>query len=175
MTKFFLLAFLMIMPSAYAQSTASGYVQALSPAVSTHRTTTRALPPSLDLSIPFPSNTARLSPEVLESLKPLGEALQHPSFANTRFRIESHTDTIGSRVDALHLTQIRAQLIRDHLVAQYHLSAQRLEPVGMGQESLAVRTQNNVADIRNRRVVILNQGAINKSPCIAGLKTPLCP
>jgi len=67
--------------------------------------------------------------------------------------VTGHTDTVGSlaRNDVLSLT--RANQIRQLFLAR-DFPANRIEAVGRGQRDLAVRTANETAEPRNRRVTI---------------------
>jgi outer membrane protein OmpA-like peptidoglycan-associated protein len=65
-----------------------------------------------------------------------------------------HTDTVGSDQinDALALQ--RAELVRRELVRR-GVAADSVQAIGRGKRELAVPTPENVAEPRNRRVVIL--------------------
>lgn len=67
--------------------------------------------------------------------------------------VTGHTDTVGSqaRNDALSLT--RAKEVRQLFLAR-DFPPSRIEAVGRGERELAVRTADEVAEPRNRRVTI---------------------
>ena len=55
-----------------------------------------AAAPSVNLQVEFPTNSAELTPQARETLDKLGHALTSQDLASYRFRIEGHTDTVGS-------------------------------------------------------------------------------
>ena len=65
-----------------------------------------------------------------------------------------HTDTMGSDQvnDALALR--RAEIVRSELIRR-GVAAENIQAIGRGKRELAVPTPDNVAEPRNRRVVIL--------------------
>lgn len=120
--------------------------------------TTPAAGPSVNLTVNFPSGSADLTSAARESLDGLGKALASSDLANFRFRIEGHTDNVGSREVNLELSQRRAEAVVGYLTNQYHVQPTRLEAVGMGQESPVVDTPPQTPEARNRRVQVINLG-----------------
>jgi outer membrane protein OmpA-like peptidoglycan-associated protein len=114
--------------------------------------------PSLDLTIVFQSGSTELTPQAAGTLAKLGKALSSPSLASYRFRIEGHTDTVGTKEGNQALSQARAEKVADYLEHDYGVSADRLQPVGMGEDGLLVATPDQTAEPRNRRVHIVNLG-----------------
>jgi outer membrane protein OmpA-like peptidoglycan-associated protein len=115
-------------------------------------------PPSLDLNVVFRSGSADLSPSSESMLAKLGKALDNPSLASYRFRIEGHTDTVGTPEQNKALSQARAEKVASFLESRYGVAPDRLEAVGMGEEGLLVPTPDQTAEIRNRRVHVVNLG-----------------
>jgi OOP family OmpA-OmpF porin len=114
--------------------------------------------PSLDLTIVFRSGSTDLTPAASGTLSRLGKALASPSLAGYRFRIEGHTDTVGSKDENQALSQARAEKVADFLEHDYGVSADRLQPVGMGEDGLLVATPDQTNEPRNRRVHVVNLG-----------------
>jgi outer membrane protein OmpA-like peptidoglycan-associated protein len=114
--------------------------------------------PSLDLTIVFRSGSAELTPAATATLTRLGKAMANPSLAAYRFRIEGHTDTIGTPEGNKALSQARAEKVASFLESDFGVSASRLEAVGMGEEGLLVATPDQTAEPRNRRVHVVNLG-----------------
>ena len=114
--------------------------------------------PSLDLTIVFRSGSTDLTPEAANTLSKLGKALSSPSLAGYRFRIEGHTDTVGTKDGNQILSQARAEKVADFLEHDYGVSADRLQPVGMGEDGLLVPTGDQTNEPRNRRVHVVNLG-----------------
>jgi len=67
--------------------------------------------------------------------------------------IQGHTDSVGSALANLRLSQKRAESVRDYLVAQ-GIDSARLTPKGYGKYELLVNPEKNETDKeRNRRVM----------------------
>lgn len=115
--------------------------------------------PSINLTVNFPTGSAELTPAARASLDALGKALASSELANFRFRIEGHTDNVGSKEANLALSQQRAEAVVSYLTSQYNVSPSRLEAVGMGQERPLVETPPQTPEARNRRVQVINLGA----------------
>ncbi len=115
--------------------------------------------PSVNLTVNFPTGSADLTPATRASLDALGKALASSDLASFRFRIEGHTDNVGSREENLALSQKRAEAVVSYLTSQYNVAPSRLEAVGMGQERPLVDTPPQTPEARNRRVQVVNLGA----------------
>jgi outer membrane protein OmpA-like peptidoglycan-associated protein len=115
--------------------------------------------PSVNLTVEFRSGSADLSPEAIRTLDNLGTALSNSKLAGFRFRIEGHTDTVGSRDANKGLSERRADTVVDYLVTHFKIDRSRLEAVGMGEDGLLVPTSDQVSEPKNRRVVVVNLGA----------------
>lgn len=112
-----------------------------------------APPPSLSLQIQFDFNSARVSPVSQQALKNLAKALQSPELTSSKFLIEGHTDAKGKDDYNLKLSQLRADAVRQYLMAQ-SVDGERLRAEGKGSQELA-----NAADpfaAENRRVRVVN-------------------
>ena len=116
-----------------------------------------AAPPSVTLrTITFEFGSAQLRPESIETLRNLGNALNQDQDKKA-FLIEGHTDRSGSRVYNDELSKRRADAVKDYLVKNMGVSADRLQTVGKGFSELAIQSQPYAAE--NRRVVVVNTGA----------------
>lgn len=112
--------------------------------------------PAVSITITFASGSDKLTPQAEAALAPLGRALASPVLAPYRFRIEGHTDAVGSDVSNLVLSQRRAASVRAYLVSRFGIAPQRLEAVGFGESQLLVPTPDNFPEPRNRRVQVVN-------------------
>ncbi len=112
--------------------------------------------PSLDFNITFASGSADLTPAATKVLDVLGKALASNDLANSKFRIEGHTDTVGSPELNKELSARRASAVVAYLSQHFGIAASRLEAVGMGEEALLVPTGPGVAEQKNRRVHVVN-------------------
>jgi OmpA-OmpF porin, OOP family len=115
--------------------------------------------PSVNLTVNFPTGSAELTPAAKASLDGLGKALASSDLAKFRFRIEGHTDNVGSREANRALSQQRAEAVVAYLSGQYGVAASRLEPVGMGEDNPLIATPPQTPEARNRRVQVINIGA----------------
>ena len=115
--------------------------------------------PSVNLTVNFPTGSAVLTPGARASLHALGRALMSKDLASFRFRIEGHTDSVGSKDENLRLSQARAEAVVAYLSSQYNVQPARLQAAGMGQEQPFVATPPQTPEPRNRRVQVINIGA----------------
>jgi OmpA-OmpF porin, OOP family len=143
-----------------------GAPAARAPDANTHTTATgapaqpaAAKPPSVNLTVQFATGSATLTPQAMSTLDELGRALTSSTLASYRFRIEGHTDTVGSPELNKTLSDARAAAVAKYLESKFGVAATRLETVGMGDTALLVATPPQTAEPRNRRVQIINLGA----------------
>src|SRR5208283_4010320 len=114
--------------------------------------------PSVNLSVQFQSGSADLTAAAMQTLNQLGQALSQPALAPYRFRIEGHTDTVGTAAANKELSDRRAAAVLDYLATNFKVDRSRLEAVGMGEEGLLVPTPDQTSEPRNRRVAVVNLG-----------------
>jgi outer membrane protein OmpA-like peptidoglycan-associated protein len=89
-------------------------------------------------------------------LDELATALKTPALASDRFRIEGHTDTVGSDVLNQALSQRRAVAVADYLAERWQIDRARLRPEGLGKAGQLVPTPDQTPEQRNRRVLVVN-------------------
>jgi OmpA-OmpF porin, OOP family len=121
--------------------------------------TTASQGPSVSLSVEFASGSADLTPQARQTLDQLGKALTSSDLAQYRFRIEGHTDTVGSPELNKTLSQQRADAVAAYLEGKFSVNAARLQSIGMGEQGLLVPTPPNTPNDKNRRVNVVNLGA----------------
>jgi OOP family OmpA-OmpF porin len=114
---------------------------------------------SINLTVVFDTDSAQLTPEAMTTLDELGRALSNRELASYRFRIEGHTDTVGSPDYNRGLSELRAASVVAYLTTKFHVAPARLQAVGMGEQGLLVPTPPQTPEQRNRRVQIVNLGA----------------
>ncbi len=112
---------------------------------------------SIDLTVNFAYNSARLDTDAELLLDKLGRALASDELANQRFKIIGHTDAVGGEVYNQTLSEQRAHSVRDYLVKKSGIAGDRLEAEGKGYSQLA-DPANPTAAI-NRRVQVNNLGS----------------
>ena len=113
----------------------------------------------VNLTVNFPSGSADLTAGARKSLDALGQALSSAELANYKFRIEGHTDNVGSPDTNRALSQSRAEAVVSYLSGQYHVDPSRLQAVGVGQDQPLVPTPPQTPEARNRRVQVINLGS----------------
>ncbi|MSP01386.1 MAG: OmpA family protein [Acetobacteraceae bacterium] len=109
-----------------------------------------------NLSVPFATGSANISPAAARVLDQLGMALASPSLSGSKFRVEGHTDTVGAPDSNKALSDQRAVSVTDYLATKHNIDRARLTPVGMGQDGLLIETGPGVANAANRRVLVVN-------------------
>ncbi|HET7881340.1 MAG TPA: OmpA family protein [Acetobacteraceae bacterium] len=114
--------------------------------------------PSVDLTVNFANGSAELTPEAIQTLDELGKALASKDLEGFRFRIEGHTDTVGSREYNRALSERRAEAVVAYVTKTFGVDASRLQAVGMGEDGLLVPTPPQTSEPRNRRVQVVNIG-----------------
>lgn len=115
--------------------------------------------PAISINVQFETGAAALTPEARHALDNLGKALSDPSLAAYRFRIEGHTDTVGSRAYNKELSDRRAAAVLEYLSSNFHVARNRVEAIGMGEDGLLVPTPDQTPEPRNRRVQVVNIGS----------------
>jgi len=115
--------------------------------------------PAVNLTVNFANGSADLAPDAVRTLDELGRALASKDLASYRFRIEGHTDTVGSRDYNRALSERRAEAVVDYVAKKYGVDPSRLQAVGMGEDGLLVPTPQQTPEPRNRRVQVINLGA----------------
>jgi outer membrane protein OmpA-like peptidoglycan-associated protein len=115
--------------------------------------------PSVNLTVEFATDSSELTAEARQTLDQLGRALTSQDLAQYRFRIEGHTDTVGSPGHNRALSQRRADAVAAYLEKNFGVAPARLQAVGLGEEGLLVPTPPQTANAQNRRVKVVNIGA----------------
>ena len=110
---------------------------------------------SVNLNIPFESNSSALRPQAAAQLQQLESALTSASLGKDRFVVAGHTDAKGSATYNKQLSLRRAQAVKRVLVTK-GMDADRLDTVGYGSERLLA--PDRPEDPSNRRVEIRDLG-----------------
>ena len=118
-----------------------------------------AVDPSVSLTVNFASGSADLTADAIRTLDELGRALASKDLSTYRFRIEGHTDTVGSRDYNQALSERRAAAVVDYVAHKYGVDPARLQAVGLGEDGLLVQTPADTPEPRNRRVQVITLGA----------------
>jgi OOP family OmpA-OmpF porin len=118
-------------------------------------TNTPAKTASASLLITFQTNSAHLTPDAIQKLNIVGQALSSDQLSNYEFLIQGHADPIGNQLANLKLSQHRAEAVRRYLVQTRHIEQERLEAIGKGDKE-PLNTVNPAAP-ENRRVTIITR------------------
>jgi OOP family OmpA-OmpF porin len=117
------------------------------------------LAPAISLTVQFANGSAQLTPQAVQILDNLGRALSNQTLVGYQFRIEGHTDTVGSREYNNALSALRAAAVIDYLANNFHVDRTRVEAIGMGKDGLLIPTPDQTPEPRNRRVQVINLGS----------------
>ena len=115
--------------------------------------------PAINLTVQFATGSADLTPQAIEVLDNLGKALSDQALVGYRFRIEGHTDTVGTHEYNKELSDRRAAAVVDYLANNFHVDRSRVQAVGMGEDQLLISTPDQTPEPRNRRVQVVNIGS----------------
>lgn len=116
-------------------------------------------PAAVSLTVQFATGSAELTPQATQVLDNLGRALNDRTLTTYRFRIEGHTDTVGTHDYNKELSDRRAAAVVDYLALNFHVDRSRIQAIGMGEEGLLVPTPDQTPEPRNRRVQVVNIGS----------------
>jgi len=117
-----------------------------------------AAAPSVKLMVDFRTGSADLTPAAEHTLDELGHALTSETLAKYKFRIEGHTDTVGTPELNKTLSSKRAEAVTAYLEKNFQIDAARLDPQGLGSDDLPVPTPDQTPEPRNRVVKVVNIG-----------------
>ncbi len=114
--------------------------------------------PAINLTVLFATGSAELTPQATQILDNLGKALTDQALSGYRFRIEGHTDTVGTREYNKQLSDSRAAAVVDYLANNFHVDRSRVQAIGLGEDDLLIPTPDQTPEPRNRRVKVVNIG-----------------
>jgi outer membrane protein OmpA-like peptidoglycan-associated protein len=109
---------------------------------------------AISLEITFGYDSAQLTSDAEEQLRPVGEALASGKLSSLRFIVEGHTDAIGSQTYNQNLSEQRATSVKRFLLTQYSIPlGTKIDAIGKGKSDLL--DPSNPASEVNRRVRII--------------------
>ncbi len=115
-------------------------------------------PKAVSMQIQFNYNSAQLTPDSKAKLDVVAAALSSADLANYKFKIEGHTDSVGSAAYNLKLSQRRAQSVANYVSQRYGVKLNRLQTVGKGMNEPVNAVDPKATE--NRRVVVVNAGSL---------------
>lgn len=107
---------------------------------------------ALDFEVYFEFDSARLTPQARDKLRPLGRALASEELRGHDYLIAGHTDASGSAAYNKALSDRRARAVRRYLVEAFPIEPERLVAAGFGESRLK-RPDSPYAAL-NRRVQV---------------------
>jgi outer membrane protein OmpA-like peptidoglycan-associated protein len=115
-------------------------------------------------NIRFASNSATILPDSIQFMNAVGKALESPSLAQDRFRIEGHTDNVGNAISNMRLSVRRAQSVKAYLTQHFAIVPQRLTAAGRGQSEPIASNESPEGQAKNRRVEFVKQLQMQRFP-----------
>lgn len=111
-------------------------------------------PVTVDLSIQFDFDSARLQAVSKPLLDNLASAMNSERLSALHFRIEGHTDAKGRAEYNLQLSNRRAHAVLDYLT-QREVAGSRLQAEGLGATQLLVPERPQASENRRVRISVL--------------------
>ena len=99
----------------------------------------------------FAFDSVAVKPGALAEIRRIADVLGLSPQA--RIRIEAHTDSIGAAVSNQRLSELRAEAVKDDLVAR-NVQSDRIETVGFGADSPVASNKTPDGREQNRRIQI---------------------
>jgi outer membrane protein OmpA-like peptidoglycan-associated protein len=114
----------------------------------------RMLMPRIDLDINFDTGSWSLTPDQIERLSVIADAMNRAIERNPRevFLVEGHTDAVGADEDNLSLSDRRAESVAVALTEQFGVPPENMVTQGYGEQELKVPTMGPSRE--NRRVAV---------------------
>ena len=109
----------------------------------------------IDFKVEFEFGSAELKPESMETLRRLGKALNEGLSDQKQFKIEGHTDAVGTLPYNERLSEMRAAAVKEFLVREMGVSPERLSSAG--KAFCQPLDSKDPYGAENRRVVVINQ------------------
>ncbi len=101
-------------------------------------------------ALSFASGSAEIGPENFEVLTKLQRAVRE--FPGAQIIVEGHTDNVGNDAANQALSQRRAIAVRDYLLSNVAMSADRITAVGYGKNKPIAPNDTAAGRARNRRI-----------------------
>ena len=101
-------------------------------------------------ALSFPSGSAELGPENFDVLTKLQRVVRE--FPAAQITVEGHTDNVGNDAANQALSQRRAIAVRDYLLSNVAMSADRITAVGYGKNRPIAPNDTAAGRARNRRI-----------------------
>ncbi|HET7841482.1 MAG TPA: OmpA family protein, partial [Terriglobia bacterium] len=103
----------------------------------------------------FDFNSAKLRPESAPVLKEISDALKNNP--NWKIKIDGHTDNVGGDAYNMQLSQRRAEAVKQALISEYGITADRMSPEGFGASRPKATNSTIEGRALNRRVELVRE------------------
>ncbi len=110
--------------------------------------------PKISMTINFELDSIKLTADGMLALRSLAKALLDTRLSRMSFQVAGHTDGRGDLAYNQRLSEMRSQVVVDHLVNFYEVPRTMLVPTGYGTSRPMDPT--NLMNPLNRRVEIIN-------------------
>ncbi|MBE0503540.1 MAG: OmpA family protein [Desulfuromonadales bacterium] len=102
------------------------------------------------IGVLFATGKADIKEDSTDDIKKLGVFMQ--TYPTTTTVIEGHTDSVGSAALNKELSQRRADAVRDYLIKNYSIDANRIKAVGYGPDRPVADNATAAGRQQNRRI-----------------------
>jgi len=110
--------------------------------------------PTVDLSIQFEFDSAKILPESKPLLDNLARAINSNELRGLAFMVEGYTDGVGLPAYNLRLSDQRANAVLNYLASTGAVSRARLKAIGKGSNELLVPDKPDAAENRRVRITL---------------------
>jgi len=114
----------------------------------------------VDLTVNFAYDSDRVEGAARAQIMEIANALNKPSLAEQRIRVEGHTDGDGDAGYNLDLSYRRAISVVRMLVDDYNIPSDRLDVKGFGEDRPIATNDGSQGRALNRRVTLVNLGRV---------------
>ena len=115
---------------------------------------------AIELEVLFDTNKSDVKPAFYDEINRVAEFMT--LYPSTSAVIEGHTDSRGKAEYNKALSQRRADAVREVLIAQHKIAADRLTAVGYGEEQPRASNETREGQDQNRRVVAQIKTVVEK-------------
>ena len=105
----------------------------------------------INLNVEFENNSSQLKPAMMKDVQRLADFMNE--YKNTSVVIEGHSSAVGNEKYNLTLSQKRADAIKELLITEFSIDANRLSAKGFGETQLISKGKTRADHNVNRRVV----------------------
>ena len=115
----------------------------------------------IKMDVKFPNNSSILSKDNYAEISKVANFLKQ--FDGTKVTVEGHTDSNGSNEYNKMLSQRRADSVKNSLIKDFNIAAERVSAVGYGEEKPVADNSTAEGRAENRRVVGVVEAIVKKA------------